>query len=120
MEILEHKKWIESKIDGIKMAIVTGSRVFGDATEDSDFDLVLLDGGIDIEQIFDLGFKQSGSSYDGEKFWFFRKMPENINLIVTNDIIKFHIWSLCNEATIRLGLNKEQRQILFSTMIDGD
>lgn len=107
-----------------KQIIKTGSRVFGDATETSDYDFVLLVEEKDLRNLISTfekeGYEVSGDQYDGEDFIFFRKMPENINLIITNNPINMLLWSRCNNAAQNLSLSKDDRSLLFSSIVDGE
>lgn len=100
----------------------TGSIVLGHSTDESDFDIIVLVHESDFDTIGDryakLGYERSETRYSDDRFAFFRKMPENINLIVTNEPELYDRWVRCGYASIELSLSKEQRQILFSTMID--
>ena len=103
-------------------ASATGSIVLGHSTDESDYDLIVLVGEHDFDVIEEkyagFGYKRSETQYSDDRFAFFRKMPENINLIVTNEPELYDRWVRCGRASIELSLSKEQRQILFSAMID--
>lgn len=116
-------KYMAEFSDCAKPAAVsaTGSITLGHSTDESDFDLIVLvdDHFDDVgEKYTKLGYKRSETRYSDDRFTFFRKMPENINLIVTNEPELYDRWVRCGYASVKLSLSKEQRQILFSTMID--
>lgn len=104
--------------------IQTGSRYFGDATEKSDWDFVLLVNEEDTlaslaSRLADLGFEScSSSKHSDDTHLIVRRLSDNVNLIVTNSPAKYSLWVKCTFISAQLKLNKEQRKVLFSELID--
>jgi hypothetical protein len=102
----------------------TGSRVFGDATEESDWDYVILVADIGPSTAHVLsrqGFVECHSSkHSDDTHLIVRRHTDNVNLILTNSPGMFDLWQECTQLSSELGLNKEQRKILFSLFIDED
>ena len=104
-----------------KQMIPTGSQFFGDASEDSDIDFVLLVNNFkDITAKLDKPWKICGDdeTYEAGEFFIVRK--DDVNLIFTDSENLFNLWVKCNCAASHLELNREQRAALFHIMIDKD
>lgn len=106
----------------------TGSRLFGDATVDSDYDIVILELGMSsddmVSKYSSLGYEPSCSeqyvALNGEPDkWAFMRNAENVNLIITNDKVKYDLWCKCDQVASELRLNREQRKVLYGIVIDG-
>lgn len=114
----------------IQDLLITGSNLFGDATQESDYDLVIISHEDDTQNncmtLEDLGFSCNGTDYEGDgSFWRNSEYQIkgyagefNVNIIYTTCPTTFWAWVFCTRAAQRLGLNKEQRVTLFNTFID--
>jgi hypothetical protein len=103
--------------------IQTGSQYFGDATATSDWDWVLhvnKDDHFDqlTVKLADLGFELCHNPYTDDEHLIVRRANDNVNLIFTNSWEKYTMWVKCTTVSRALRLNKEQRAVLFSEMID--
>ena len=102
--------------------LFTGSQLFGDAEENSDWDFVVLVEKIE-DKFVDLlekeGFEECGPQcYSGNGFHIVRRRSDNLNLIITECIMSFSLWQRCNNTAELLHLDKQQRAILFYNIID--
>lgn len=100
----------------------TGSRFIGDATEESDYDLVVLVFSLThIKPLMKkLGWEDcSDVEYEEESSEYFICRKGKLNLIITNKEENFKQWKSCTKVAKKLGLNKEQRVILFDTIRKG-
>lgn len=95
----------------------TGSRALGCASPDSDYDLLILADPNkslpDLEEFLPC----SGTVYDEESFIILRN-PENVNLIITTNTSKFYLWLACDRVARNLKLDKNQRAVLYSSIVD--
>lgn len=110
--------------DGVSVRC-TGSRLFGYGEDDSDYDLVVLDENLSMDEILDkytnMGYERSStggySKCDG--FRMFRNKDTDENLIVTNSAYKFDIWCRCNKLVSRFKMSdRDTIHTIFSIMID--
>lgn len=98
--------------------LLTGSQLFGDATDKSDIDFVVKVKSLRELQIDWKLWEDCGADgFDDEQFIIVRN-ERNVNLIFTDDPIRFRLWERCTAAASALNLNKEQRSILFHEIIN--
>jgi predicted nucleotidyltransferase len=102
--------------------LMTGSRVFGDHTEKSDWDLVILVSPPTKKELeittLAAHFAPCGNIYEGDNHLIVRREKDNINLIITDDESTFHKWQVCTLFATKMELNKKQRAKVFSAIIN--
>lgn len=107
-----------------RKTIKTGSRLFKDYKPDSDYDFVVLIECFDDDLVKRLHTAEflacSKHLYADDNHFIFRRLEDNINLILTNSAHKFDLWGKCTNAAIALGLKKAERVVLFSCFIKND
>ena len=109
----------------------TGSRVFGTAREDSDYDYILYIHPENMRKLCkkleEQGWKDCGTEYEeNPDEWFIcRKIDSelggNINLIITNRRDFFDLWMCCHNVINHnlIELNKENIATLFRIVFAG-
>lgn len=93
-----------------------GSRLFGDNTDDSDWDVYVLVKNLTktIEKLTEEGYSNCGEDYeidDESTIYIARKGP--VNLIITNCGDQYDLWGRCNRVASILRLNKNDRAVMF-------
>lgn len=94
-----------------------GSRLFGDHSESSDWDVYVLVENLNksIDLLCDLGYKNCGQNYEmGDDDIIYIARKGDINVMITSCHDKFDLWNRCNKVAETLKLSKEDRSTLFS------
>jgi hypothetical protein len=115
----------------VQRILKTGSRLFGDASDDSDYDFVILNteelGEVNYITLEGMGFECCGVDYPDSMGTFWRHTAYksgscsgefNVNIISTTRAEVYFSWLACGKASLALNLSKEQRKTLFNTIID--
>lgn len=111
--------------DHITLMTPTGSRYFEDHNEDSDYDVVILVK--DIQEAYEAsmhegyetcGEDEYGIPTEGSDLYICRKGL--INLIFVSHLMRFTLWGRCTKVANDLKVNREDRKVLFSTVLGYD
>ncbi len=99
---------------------LTGSRVFGDHTKDSDTDIVILanDFTETIDKLTDMGYITCASakyaSYPSNVY--ICRNDDNINIIVCLNQIAYRGWEVATRFAVKHGVHKEDRPAVFEAI----